>query len=141
MEIKPLSPTHSVSPQIAPADARAIFEAGYSLVICNRPDVEVPPELQAAALRAAVEAVGLEFVDNPVDGSAMSLANVEVQKRHLGSDEGRVLAYCATGSRSAAMWALASAGTRASEEILASTAAAGFRLDGLRTQIDALAGD
>lgn len=139
MELKPLSPTHAVSPQIAPEDVPGIAEAGFSEVICNRPDTEVPADLQSTALRAAVEDAGLEFIDNPVDGRAMTIQNVEIQKNHLGRDDRKVLAYCASGTRSAVMWALASAGSLPTDEILAATAAAGYRLDGLRPQIEALA--
>lgn len=139
MEYKFLTSSHAVSPQIAPEDVPAIAEAGFSLVICNRPDAEVPADLQATALRAVVEAAGLEFIDNPVDGRAMTIQNVEIQKNHIDRDDRRALAYCASGTRSAVMWALASAGSLPTDEILATTAAAGYRIDGLRPQIEALA--
>ena len=138
LDIKPLSPLHAVSPQITSEDVPAIAEAGFSVVICNRPDAEVPPSLQAAALRAAVEAAGLEFVENPVDGRAMTIQNIDTQKRHLVSENRRALAYCASGTRSAVMWALASAGTMPTHAILKATAMAGYNLDGLSAQIDAL---
>lgn len=138
MNIKQLSPTHAVSDQITPEEVPAIAEAGFSVIVCNRPDAEVPDYLQAAALRSAAEAAGLEFIDNPVDGRAMSLENIKTQKRHLGSQDRPVLAYCASGTRSAAMWGLASAGLLPTDEILEATAAAGYRLDGLRPQIESL---
>ena len=141
MTFRFLSPTHAVGPQIAPDELPAIAEAGFSVVICNRPDAEVPAELQSGALRAAVEGAGLEFVDNPVDGRAMSMQNVEIQKDQIGQDGRKTLAYCASGTRSAVMWALASAGSLPTDEILAAAAAAGYRLDGLRQQIEVLAQD
>ena len=140
MEIRELTPLYSVSPQIVPEDVPAIAASGFSTVICNRPDIEVPPDIQMSVLRKSVEAAGLEFVDNPVDGRAMSLQNVEIQKSCLGREGRPVLAYCASGTRSAVMWALASAGTAPTVEILDIAARAGFQIDGLRSQIDALAG-
>jgi uncharacterized protein (TIGR01244 family) len=53
---------YAVSPQITPEDARAIGEAGFTTVICNRPDSEIGPDQQAEAVRRAVEAAGLRFV-------------------------------------------------------------------------------
>ena len=50
MQIRPVTPTYAVSPQIAPEDMSAIRDAGYVAVICNRPDEENPPEWQAAAM-------------------------------------------------------------------------------------------
>ncbi|MDE3029426.1 MAG: TIGR01244 family phosphatase, partial [Paracoccaceae bacterium] len=41
MEIRALTPDYAVSPQIEPADVAAIKAAGYTTVICNRPDREI----------------------------------------------------------------------------------------------------
>ncbi len=51
MNLRPLNPRYFVSPQIDAADLPAIAAAGIATVICNRPDAEVPPSQQAAAIR------------------------------------------------------------------------------------------
>lgn len=43
MDIKQLSTNYAVSPQIDAADVVAIARAGFKTIICNRPDMEVPP--------------------------------------------------------------------------------------------------
>ena len=48
-----LTPGYSVSPQIALEDVQAAADAGITLVICNRPDAEVPPELSHRAMEEA----------------------------------------------------------------------------------------
>ena len=56
MSSRQLTPRYHVSPQITPEDVPDLAAQGFALVICNRPDAEVPGELQSGALRAAVEA-------------------------------------------------------------------------------------
>jgi uncharacterized membrane protein YedE/YeeE len=45
MDIRPLTPNYAVSPQIAIEDLPAIKAAGFTTVIDNRPDAEIPPHL------------------------------------------------------------------------------------------------
>ena len=73
MDLRPLSEDHSVAPQLEPGDMARLARAGVRLVICNRPDAEVPPALQAASIEEAATAAGLDFVYNPVNGAAMTL--------------------------------------------------------------------
>jgi uncharacterized protein (TIGR01244 family) len=139
MDIRPLTDRYAVSPQIDPQDAAAIKAAGYTTVICNRPDAEVPGMLQAAAMRTALEAEGLRFVVNPIDGRGMGIETVEAQAALLAEADGPVLAYCASGTRSAFVWAFAQAGQMPTDEIIAAGMAQGYPLAGLRGQIEALA--
>ncbi|MEM1079843.1 MAG: TIGR01244 family sulfur transferase [Pseudomonadota bacterium] len=139
MDMRSLSPSFAVAPQILPEDVPTLVEAGVTAVICNRPDMENPVELRADVLRAAVEAAGLAFHDNPVVGGGLSLADVEAQARVIAETEGTVLAYCASGTRSAILWAFAIAGRVATDDILSALSQAGYQLEGMRPQLDALA--
>jgi len=139
MDIRSLTDSYAVSPQIAPADLAAIKAAGFTTVIDNRPDGEIPANLHAEIMRQAAEALGLTFVVNPVIGGALTLDNVRAQKAALDSAGGPVLAYCASGNRSSMVWALAQAGQRPTDELIALPARFGYQLEGLRDQIEALA--
>ena len=139
MDIRPVTETYAVSPQIEPGDVLAIAEAGYDTVICNRPDAEVPPPLQAEALREAVEAAGLRFVEIPIPQGGVDEARARAQ-REAAEGGGRTLAYCASGTRSCAIWALGRAGERPTDEILAAAARAGYDLGPLRARIEDAAG-
>lgn len=139
MDIRQLSPTHAVSPQIAVEDIPAIAEAGFTTIICNRPDVEVPPSHQAAAIEAAAKAAGLHFVINPVTHQSLNMDMVTDQKTAIEASDGPSLAYCASGTRSSIVWSLGQAGTIPTDEIISATAAAGYDLGGMRGQLDALA--
>lgn len=135
MDIRPIAPGYAVSPQIEPDDVPAIAAQGFDVVICNRPDGEVPLELSAEVLRAAVEAAGLRFVDNPVTHPTMTAERIADQARAMAG--GRTLAYCASGTRSSILWSLAKAGELGADEVIAATARAGYDLRGLRPRLEA----
>ncbi len=139
MDLRPLSEDYRIGPQLAPGDLSALAADGVRLVICNRPDAENPADLQASAMQAAAEAAGLGFVYNPVRGAAMTLDNVEEQAAALEAADGPVVAYCASGMRSAVMWAYARAGQIDTDTIIAAGKSAGFPLEGMRAQIEAMA--
>lgn len=142
MDIRPITPRYAVSPQIAPQDLPAIREAGFTTVICNRPDAENPEDLQADAMRAAAEAEGLTFVVHPLTHQTMTPENVSIQMQAVETSAGPVLAYCASGTRCSVIWSLgqAAAGSMGVEEILATTGKAGYDLSGLRPRLEEIAG-
>ncbi len=139
MDIRPLTPTYAVSPQISPEDLPLIAEAGFSTVICNRPDAENPPEWQAAAMAEAAAAAGLQFHNLPLTHQTMTAENVARQRDLINAASGPVLAYCASGTRSSVIWSLGQAGHLSTDQILAATAQAGYQLDQLRPALDAMA--
>src|SRR5574343_318660 len=109
MDIRALTPTYAVSPQIDPSDLPAIKAAGYTTIIDNRPDGEIPPDLQTDLMRMAAEELGLAFVANPIIGGALTMDNVTAQRDAIDASAGPVFAYCASGNRSSVVWALAHA--------------------------------
>ena len=139
MDIRPLTPDYAVSPQIELSDLPAIKAAGYTTIIDNRPDGEIPPTLQSGPMQAAAEGLGLQFVANPVIGGAMTMANVAEQGKAIAEATGPILAYCASGNRSSVVWALSQAGKLSTDELIAFPARYGYQLDHLRAQIEALA--
>lgn len=132
MDIRALTPTYAVSPQIDPSDLPAIKAAGYTTVINNRPDGEIPPHLHAETMQRAAQALGLTFVINPVIGGAMTPENVATQRAAIEGASGPVFAYCASGNRSSVVWALAHAGTRPADELIGIPARFGYQLEHLR---------
>ncbi len=139
MDIRPLTPDYAVSPQIAVGDLQAIRDAGFTTVIDNRPDAEIPADLHSPAMRAAAEALGLRFVANPVIGGALTMENVTAQAAAMAAATGPVLAYCASGNRCSIVWALTQAGKRPADELIGIPARFGYNLEHLRGQIEALA--
>jgi uncharacterized protein (TIGR01244 family) len=138
MEIRPLTERYAVSPQIAPADLPALRDAGYTAVICNRPDAEVTDDLGAAAMQEAAEAAGLNFVNIPVVHGALGPDVVDAQRRAIDEADGPVLAYCASGTRSTIVWMLGAAPETAPDALLQAAQSQGYALEMLRPQLEAL---
>jgi len=139
MDIRPIAEGYAVSPQIEPADVPAIAAQGFTTVVCNRPDPEVPHELSAAVIRAAVEAAGLRFIDNPMAGGGLTMDHITTQRAALDDADGPVLAYCASGNRSSILWALANAGRQPTDALIAAGAKYGYQVPQFRDLIDRLA--
>jgi uncharacterized protein (TIGR01244 family) len=139
MDLRQIADGYAVTPQLEPGDMPRLAEAGVTTVICNRPDAENPPPLRAAAMQEAAEAAGLAFVFNPVTSGMLTEANVEEQAEAIAGSDGPVVAYCASGNRSTVVWALGMADRMAPEDILARASAAGYDLNWMRPQLEALA--
>ncbi|CUX83337.1 MAG: TIGR01244 family protein [Roseibaca calidilacus] len=138
MDIRPLTDGYAVAPQIAAEEAAEIAAAGFKTVICNRPDGEVPAEFQSDAIRAAVEAAGMNFVANPVIGGAITPDNISAQGAAIADQPGPILAYCASGNRSSIVWAMSQVGTRPIDELIATPAQHGYNLEPLRPLLENL---
>ena len=104
MPIFQLTETLSVAAQVTPQDIPNIAAQGFSTVVCNRPDGEVPDQASMDAIEAACNDANLLFVRYPVD--ALNFPGPDLEGLgELFDDAGqRVLAYCRTGTRCANLW-------------------------------------
>jgi uncharacterized protein (TIGR01244 family) len=139
MDIRRLTPTYAVSPQITPEDLAQVKAEGFTTVIDNRPDGEIPGELHTRVMQAEAEALGLDFVVNPVIGGAMTMDNVLAQRAAIDAATGPVFAYCASGNRSSVVWAHAHAGDLPVDDLIGIPARFGYNLEPFRGQLLALA--
>jgi uncharacterized protein (TIGR01244 family) len=136
MQYNTLSDDYSVSPQIDVTDVPSIAQAGFKSVICNRPDQENPVSRQIEAIKAAVEAAGMDFAENVFDPSSFGPDKIERQAELLAQLPGPVFAYCASGNRCSVVWAFTQAGRVATDRILDATTRAGYQLAHLRPQLE-----
>lgn len=138
MMLRPLDDKVSVAPQIIDDDLAALKQDGVTSLICNRPDVEVPPDLSAQALSDAAKGHGLSFAHVPLSTGGLTLDTIRAHLEAIDAAPGPVLAYCASGTRSAYLWAFAMAlsDRLPNEEILAALDRAGFPAPGLGPQLD-----
>jgi uncharacterized protein (TIGR01244 family) len=118
------------SRQLRPDDIEAVVAAGVELVVNNRPDGEEPGQPASAEIESAAKAAGLRYRHIPVAG-AIGPDQVEAMATALG--EGKLLAFCRSGTRSTFLWALA-AHSRGmdGDAIRAAAAAASYDLGPLR---------
>jgi len=138
MDIRPLTDTLSVSPQIAPSDLATLAARGFRTVINNRPDGEEPGQPTSAAIAAAAAAAGLAYRHIPVVPGQLQEAQVDGFAEALATLPGPTLAYCRTGTRSATLWALQAARRLPADSVLASAREAGYDLSGLAPRLAAM---
>jgi len=129
MELKKITETITVSPQITATDIPTIKEAGFRAIICNRPDGESADQPAFAEIEAQAKALGLEVRYQPV--MAVSDADAASFAKLLEDLPKPVLAYCRSGTRCATLWSLAHADRLPMTDILAATKAAGYDMTGL----------
>jgi len=131
----------SVAPQITPDDLPNLVAQGFKAIVCNRPDDEVPPDLSSEAIRAACEGAGISFFDNPLAPGGLTGEAVAAQVGAMQAAEGPVLAYCASGTRSAILWAFATAGEKQmpTTDILKALDAAGYAFPHIGPQLEQFA--
>ncbi len=137
MPFKPITENFAVSPQIGPAEVVVAAQAGFTTIINNRPDGEVPGQPNSAEIEALAQQHGLNFVSIPVTATGMTAEAVQRMAEALQTAPGPVLAYCRSGMRSTSMWALAQAGQMPVAEILHHAVQAGYDLSGLEPYLHA----
>jgi TIGR01244 family protein len=138
--IIPLEDTLAVAPQITADDVAEIAAAGYTVILCNRPDGEEFGQPEAAEIAAAAKAAGLAFHHSPIDMRGIGPHHLQ-DLENLGEGGARVLAYCRTGTRCATLWALHRAASLAPDTVLETAARAGYQLGGLRPMLEARHGE
>ena len=131
MQIVNISGLYNVSPQISLTDVEILSEKGFGKIICNRPDFEVPPSFQSNVIEKVTTEMGLSFEYHPLTFENMNAENIEKQMAFIKESERPVLAYCTSGTRCAAIWALGQIGKMSKDEILKTTLESGYNLQGL----------
>ena len=97
-----------VSAQIRPEDVADFHAQGVRTIINNRPDGEEPNQPLAVDIERAAQDAGMTYRFIPIV-RGMGPADVEAMSEAIDQSEGKVLAYCRSGTRSALAWAVASA--------------------------------
>jgi uncharacterized protein (TIGR01244 family) len=117
-----------VAGQITADDLEAAKAEGVTMIVNNRPDGEEPGQPPSEQMEAATRAAGLEYRHIPV-ASGFSPDQVQAMSEALESAEGRVLAFCRSGTRSTFLWALArSQAGEDGEALIRKAAGAGYDL-------------
>ena len=134
-QLIPLDADTFVAGQIAPGDMAEIAAAGVTMVVNNRPDGEEWGQPSGADIAAAADAAGLAYRHIPVVGG-IGPDQVAAMATALAEAEGKLLAFCRSGTRSTWLWALArSRQGRDGETLVSQAAAAGYDLTPLREHL------
>ncbi|MCS6996318.1 MAG: protein tyrosine phosphatase family protein [Casimicrobiaceae bacterium] len=125
-----------IAGQIRPEHVAEIAQAGFKTIINNRPDGE-EGAVPAAEIEAEAKRHGLTFISQPVLFSKLTAEDGAVFARWLETAPKPIFAYCRTGRRCAALWALARAPERGTEAVLRAAREAGCDLEELRPRLPA----
>ncbi len=128
MELRRLTDELAVTGQICPGDIPALAAEGIRAIICNRPDGEAPGQPAFAEVEKAAAANGVKIAYLPVTPAAISDDDAETFGKLLDELPKPALAYCRSGMRSTALWALSQAGTQPAQDIVKAAAVAGYDL-------------
>ena len=140
-DFRKLSDTVLASPQITPADIDAAKAQGVTLIVNNRPDGESPDQPAGTDIESAAAAAGIDYLAIPVTSAGFSQPQVKAMSEALDGAEGKVLAYCRSGTRSTLLWSLAQASMGADPSAVTAAAAdAGYDVSPVRPAMDMFAG-
>lgn len=103
MNIRKVTESFSVSGQLSEQDLPQLCDEGVEVLVCNRPDREVPEQQAFSKMKQAAGAIGMEAVNIPFAPGSMSLEHVEQLAELLKSGK-KVHAYCRSGARSKNLW-------------------------------------
>jgi uncharacterized protein (TIGR01244 family) len=130
-----------VAPQIDLDAIAAAKDMGVTLVINNRPDDESADQTPGMDIEAAATEAGLDYIAIPVTHAGFTEWQVTAMADALEKADGKILAYCRSGTRSTLLWALARASQGEHPAVLAEQAAdAGYDLSPITAMMDILRG-
>lgn len=135
MALNKLTDELAVAGQIAPADVPALAAEGIRAIICNRPDGEAFEQPPFQDIERAAAENGVQIIYQPVQTGAIGDADVLAFEAAVNDLPKPVLAYCRSGTRCTALWALSEAGKRPVQEILDRAMKAGYDMSGLAPRL------
>jgi len=114
--IRQLDDRTLVSGQIAPHEVAGLADQGVTVIVNNLPDGEEPGQPMAADIEAATAEAGITYHFVPIIRGIGPADVDEMQKALREAGDGKLLAFCRSGTRSAYTCALAHREEGASRE-------------------------
>ena len=129
-----------VSPQISVEQVAEAKAQGVTMIVNNRPDDEEPGQVNGAEIEGAALKAGIDYVAVPVAHGGFAPRQLDGMAQALDqAGQGKILAYCRSGTRSTLLWALTRARAGDHPDVLAAqAAAAGYDISPVRQIMDAL---
>jgi uncharacterized protein (TIGR01244 family) len=125
--IRQLDDKVMVCGQVAPHEVAGLAEQGVTMLVNNRPDGEEPDQPLAGDIEEAAAAAGIGYRFVPILRGIGPADIEEMQKALRATEDGKLLAFCRSGTRSALAVSLAKREEGASsEEVIQQLNQAGF---------------
>lgn len=130
-----------VSPQITADQVANAADMGITMIINNRPDGESADQTEGDAIKRAAMKAELDYIAIPITHAGFSAPQVDAMIKALEDNDGTILAYCRSGTRSTFLWSLAKAKMGETPAEIARLAGnAGYDTTPVRALIEALSG-
>ena len=129
-----------VTGQLLPAQMQALAEQGVMSFINNRPDMEGPIQPLSDDLEAAAQSVGVDYAHIPMSGG-LQPGTIKASVTAFENLPRPIVAFCASGMRSAALWGFAHVDTLGVDDVMTAIEKTGFNLEQIRDPLTEFAKD
>jgi len=131
VEIRKINAQVSVSGQIQAQELQQIADAGFKMIINNRPDGEAPGQPSNGELAEVAESLGLRWYHLPVTMKSMNSEDAKTLGELLQRAAGPVLAFCRSGRRSSLLYLMSLLPAKSISEVLEYARKTGLDTEGL----------
>jgi len=120
-----------VTGQLLSAQIQALAEQGVMGFINNRPDMEASIQPLSEELEGAAQTIGVDYHFIPMAGG-LTPGLIDASVTAFKNTPRPIVAFCASGMRSAALWAFAHVEELGVDGVMEAIATAGFNLEQIR---------
>ena len=120
-----------VGPQLLPAQVQTLSEHGIASLINNRPDREIPQQPTSEDVSGQAAAHGIDYAYIPMAGG-LTPDLIEAVVKAYETLPRPIYTFCASGTRSTALWCFAHVEKYGVDGVLDAAAEAGYSLGQLR---------
>jgi sulfide:quinone oxidoreductase len=117
-----------VTGQLLAVQMQALAEQGVMGFINNRPDMEAPIQPRSEELETAAQSLGVDYFHIPMAGG-LSPGIIDASVTAYNNMPRPIVAFCASGMRSAALWAFAHVEKMGVDGVMDALATTGFNLE------------
>jgi sulfide:quinone oxidoreductase len=132
MNIGQLEDGFFISGQLTAQSITELAEQGIKTIINNRPDGEGGFYPAHSEMQELARQHGMEYRFIPINLMGLSMETVQAQAEAIAQLPKPMVAYCASGSRTASLWALAAASRKSADDIISSCALQGHNIAQMR---------
>jgi len=120
-----------VTGQLLSAQMQALTEQGVMSFVNNRPDMEGPIQPLSEELENTAQTLGVDYFYIPMSGG-ISSGLIEASVTAYENAPRPIVAFCASGMRSAALWAFAHVDKIGLDGVMDALSMTGFNLEQIR---------
>lgn len=123
-----------VTGQLLPAQMQALAEQGVMTFLNNRPDMEAPLQPRSEEFEALANELGVDYHYIPMSG-AITPGLLDASATAFSEMPRPIVAFCASGTRSAALWAFSHVKVLGVEVVMTAMTEAGYPLEQIRAAL------